>query len=186
MGFYLPDELLRLLPLAVGDTVIMTRTQGSARAGMTGTIRETNGDEHNIAVEFDNASAGFHDCDRSDIPAGHGYWIEPCNLRLHDPTQALVVGDRIIMLVDHDSAQEGDIGTIVNVEGETLGINFDTERSGFHSCRGITREGHGHWVALDSVERYMDEQSPIAPPTSTPPAIRRLSASEIEQGVLSI
>lgn len=186
-GFYLYEsQMIRFDPhnhlpaLSVGDTVIVTRNQGAAHEGAIGIIRDLD-NEHsnaNIAVEFLDSNPGFHDCNNEQIPAMHGYYIDIHNLQPYSPERELVVGDKIIMIQNHDSAKIGDIGTIVSITSETYGVDFENVNPiDFHTCDGMAREGHGHWVLREDIARHVPVV--IAP---TP----RLLASEIEQGILSI
>lgn len=64
------------------------------------------------------------------------------------------VGDRVRAIRDdRDRRLEGKIGTVVEVAGFCVGVDFDSEIVG-HTCGGLARMGHG-WYLPDSYLEYV-------------------------------
>ena len=64
------------------------------------------------------------------------------------------VGDRVRAIHDdRDRRLEGKIGTVVDVAGFAVGVDFDSEING-HTCGGFARMGHG-WYLPDSYLEYV-------------------------------
>ena len=64
------------------------------------------------------------------------------------------VGDRVRAIRDdRDRRLEGKIGTVVEVEGVCVGVDFDSEIDG-HTCGGLARMGHG-WYLPDYYLEYV-------------------------------
>ena len=64
------------------------------------------------------------------------------------------VGDRVRAIYDdRDRRLEGKIGTVVEVEGFSVGVDFDSKIDG-HTCGGLTRMGHG-WYLPDYCLEYV-------------------------------
>lgn len=65
---------------------------------------------------------------------------------------AFKVGDRVCC-IRNDGLKElvGKVGTVVEVDSITVGIDFD-ESIGGHALSGKAREGHGWWLAHPFVE----------------------------------
>lgn len=64
------------------------------------------------------------------------------------------IGDRVRAIHDdRDRRLEGKIGTVVEVEGFCVGVNFDSEIDG-HTCGGLARMGHG-WYLPESYLEYV-------------------------------
>lgn len=64
------------------------------------------------------------------------------------------VGDRVRAIHDdRDRRLEGKIGTVVEVEGFCVGVDFDSEIVG-HTCGGLARMGHG-WYLPDYYLEYV-------------------------------
>ena len=64
------------------------------------------------------------------------------------------VGDRVRAIHDdRDRRLEGKIGTVVEVEGCCVGVDFDSEIDG-HTCGGSARMGHG-WYLPDYYLEYV-------------------------------
>ena len=64
------------------------------------------------------------------------------------------VGDRVRAIRDdRDKRLEGKIGTVVEVEGFSVGVDFDSEIDG-HTCGGFARMGHG-WYLPDYYLEYV-------------------------------
>ena len=64
------------------------------------------------------------------------------------------VGDRVRAIHDdRDRRLEGKIGTVVEVEGFCVGVDFDSEIDG-HTCGGLARMGHG-WYLPDYYLAYV-------------------------------
>ena len=64
------------------------------------------------------------------------------------------VGDRVRAIRDdRDRRLEGKIGTVVEVEGFGVGVDFDSEIDG-HTCGGLARMGHG-WYLPESYLEYV-------------------------------
>ena len=64
------------------------------------------------------------------------------------------VGDRVRAIRDdRDRRLEGKIGTVVDVEGFCVGVDFDSEING-HTCGGFARMGHG-WYLTDYYLEYV-------------------------------
>ena len=63
------------------------------------------------------------------------------------------VGDRVRAIRDdRDRRLEVKIGSVVEVEGFCIGVDFDSEING-HTCGGLARMGHG-WYLPDSYLEY--------------------------------
>ena len=64
------------------------------------------------------------------------------------------VGDRVRAIRDdRDRRLEGKIGTVVEVGGFYVGVDFDSEIDG-HTCGGLARMGHG-WYLPDYYLEYV-------------------------------
>ena len=64
------------------------------------------------------------------------------------------VGDRVRAIHDDmDRRLEGKIGTVVEVAGFSVGVDFDSEIDG-HTCGGLARMGHG-WYLPGSYLEYV-------------------------------
>ena len=64
------------------------------------------------------------------------------------------IGDRVRAIHDDRGRRlEGKIGTVVEVEGFCVGVNFDSEIDG-HTCGGLARMGHG-WYLPESYLEYV-------------------------------
>lgn len=64
------------------------------------------------------------------------------------------VGDKVRAIHDgRDRRLEGKIGTVVDVAGSCVGVDFDSEING-HTCGGLARMGHG-WYLPDSYLEYV-------------------------------
>ena len=64
------------------------------------------------------------------------------------------VGDRVRAIRDdRDRRLEGKIGTVVEVDGFGVGVDFDSEIDG-HTCGGLARMGHG-WYLPESYLEYV-------------------------------
>ena len=64
------------------------------------------------------------------------------------------VGDRVRAIRDdRDRRLEGKIGTVVEVAGFCVGVDFDSEIDG-HACGGLARMGHG-WYLPDYYLEYV-------------------------------
>lgn len=64
------------------------------------------------------------------------------------------VGDRVRAIHDdRDRRLEGKIGTVVEVEGCCVGVDFDSEIDG-HTCGSLARMGHG-WYLPDYYLEYV-------------------------------
>ena len=62
------------------------------------------------------------------------------------------VGDRVRAIHDYrDRRLEGKIGTVVEVEGFCVGVDFDSEIDG-HACGGLARMGHGWYLPYSYLE----------------------------------
>lgn len=64
------------------------------------------------------------------------------------------IGDRVRVIKTDDFAKVGMVGTIKTEDeySKVCGVEFDTEFKGGHSCRGLTRAGHGQWVDHECLE----------------------------------
>lgn len=64
------------------------------------------------------------------------------------------VGDKVRCIRDDKFRKlEGKIGTVVEVEGFSVGVDFDSEIDG-HACGGLARMGHG-WYVPDYTLEYV-------------------------------
>lgn len=62
------------------------------------------------------------------------------------------VGDRVRTIHDdRDRRLEGKIGTVVEVAGFCVGVDFDSEIDG-HTCDGFARMGHGWYLPASYLE----------------------------------
>ena len=69
-------------------------------------------------------------------------------------TTAFKVGDRVRAIRGDDYRNlEGKIGTVVEVEGFSVGIDFDSDIKG-HACGGLARFSHG-WYLPDYYLEYV-------------------------------
>lgn len=64
------------------------------------------------------------------------------------------IGDRVRAIRNDEYRKlEGKIGTVVEVEGFSIGVDFDSEING-HACGGLARMGHG-WYLPDYYLEYI-------------------------------
>lgn len=62
------------------------------------------------------------------------------------------VGDKVRAIHDDNERRlEGKIGTVVEVAGFYVGVDFDSELNG-HTCGGLARMGHGWYLPDDYLE----------------------------------
>lgn len=64
------------------------------------------------------------------------------------------IGDKVRAIHDDKYRKlEGKIGTVVDVEGFSIGVDFDSDIDG-HACGGLARMGHG-WYLPDYYLEYV-------------------------------
>lgn len=64
------------------------------------------------------------------------------------------IGDKVRAIHDDKYRKlEGKIGTVVEVEGFSIGVDFDSDIDG-HACGGLARMGHG-WYLPDHYLEYV-------------------------------
>ena len=78
---------------------------------------------------------------------------------MHDK-EGFVVGDRVILLVDHPSGNHhltaGMHGTVCDISSVGIGVEWD-EAVSQHDCGGTCKMHHGWWVSPQNI--WMDEQT---------------------------
>jgi hypothetical protein len=71
------------------------------------------------------------------------------------------VCDRVEIIEDIWPCEKGDRGTIVNFNGDFVGINFDEYHPGMHTCTGNCEDGYGYYLFEHRLN--LIESNPVEP-----------------------
>jgi len=66
-------------------------------------------------------------------------------------------GDRIVGTGMTDGVDiTGLVGTVVDVQTDSVGVRFDEKYTGFHTLAGKVEFGHGYWCEKDTIQHLVD------------------------------
>jgi hypothetical protein len=75
------------------------------------------------------------------------------------------IGDRVVLYDGGCPPAFGSVGTVVYQDEYEVGVDFDLEFFGGHSCSGHARDGHGWYVVASKLSLIDEGQDEMIPPT---------------------